>query len=86
MKQSMIWKIGLILAVILFSLWMALPLGDKVKLGLDLKSGMHLVLEVEVDEAIRIRTDQSVDQLKRLFINSGIGFETKKKGDRHECH
>lgn len=79
MKQLMSWKIGLILAIILFSVWMTLPLEDKIKLGLDLKGGMHLVLEVEVDEAIRIRTDQTVDQLKSLFINSGIGFERIKR-------
>jgi protein-export membrane protein SecD/preprotein translocase SecF subunit len=73
------WKIGLILAVIILSIWAATPLKEKIKLGLDLKGGLHLVLNVEVDEAIRLRTDQAVAQLKRLFNEASIEFEKIKR-------
>ncbi|MGD2089355.1 MAG: protein translocase subunit SecD, partial [Candidatus Aminicenantes bacterium] len=73
------WKIGLILAVIILSIWAAMPLKEKIKLGLDLKGGMHLVMSVEVDEAIRLRTDRTVAQLKRLFNEARIEFEKIKR-------
>lgn len=78
MKRKMGWKIGLILAVIILSLWMTTPI-EKIKLGLDLKGGMHLVLAVEVDEAIRLQTDRTAAQLKRLFNQDSIEFERIKR-------
>jgi len=77
--KRMSWKIGLILAVIILSIWAAMPLKEKIKLGLDLKGGLHLVLNVEVDEAIRLRTDRTVAQLKRLFNKARIEFEKIKR-------
>jgi protein-export membrane protein SecD/preprotein translocase SecF subunit len=74
-RRGQNWKIGLILAVIILSIWAATPLKEKIKRGLDLKGGMHLVLQVEVDEAIRLRTDRTVAQLKRLFNEASIEFE-----------
>jgi len=79
MKKSMGWKVGLILAVIVFSVWMFYPPKDKINLGLDLKGGMHLILEVQTDEAIRIQTDQSVEQLKSSLKDDGIKFEKVKR-------
>ena len=37
---------------------------DRIKLGLDLKGGSHLVLQVQIEEAIGFRCDQAVDQLE----------------------
>lgn len=79
MKKSMGWKVGLILAVIVFSVWMFYPPKDKINLGLDLKGGMHLILEVQTDVAIRIQTDQSVEQLKSSLKDDGIEFEKVKR-------
>ncbi len=79
MKKSMGWKVGLILAVIVFSVWMFYPPKDKINLGLDLKGGMHLILEVQTDEAIRIQTDQSIEQLKSSLKEDGIKFEKVKR-------
>ena len=75
MNKSMSWKIILILGVIVFSVVMFLPLKEKVKLGLDLKGGMHLILEVQTDEAIRIQTDQGVETLKAQMKEAGIAYE-----------
>ena len=38
-------------------------LADRIKLGLDLKGGSHLVLQVQVDEAIGQRCDETMDSL-----------------------
>lgn len=60
------WKIGLILAAILSALWAATPPGEKIKLGLDLKGGMHLVLKVEVDKAVQARNGREPGQLNEI--------------------
>src|ERR1051325_1297931 len=36
----------------------------QLKLGLDLKGGVHLVLRVQTDDAIRLETDQAAEQLR----------------------
>src|SRR3954471_18083662 len=39
----------------------------QLKLGLDLKGGVHLVLRVQTDDAIRLQTDQSAEQLREAL-------------------
>ena len=34
-----------------------MPPSTKIKLGLDLKGGVHLVLKVETDEALKVETE-----------------------------
>ncbi|MCK4836589.1 MAG: protein translocase subunit SecD, partial [Candidatus Aminicenantes bacterium] len=75
MNKSMGWKIGLILLVIGVSIFMFYPPKEKIRLGLDLKGGMHLVLEVITDDAIKIQTDQNSEQLKNLLQESSITFD-----------
>jgi preprotein translocase subunit SecD len=45
---------------------------NRIKLGLDLKGGSHLVLQVQVDEAIGFRCDQAVDQLQKQVRDKNI--------------
>ena len=54
------------------------------QLGLDLKGGSHLVLQVQVDEAIGQRCDQAVDQLKKVLHDKNINFgEIRRVDDTH---
>jgi preprotein translocase subunit SecD len=39
----------------------------QLKLGLDLKGGVHLVLRVETEDAIRLQTDQSAEQVREAL-------------------
>jgi len=75
MDKSMTWKIGLIIAVIVLSIWLLWPLDKKINLGLDLRGGMHLIMEVVTDEALAIQSDMSVTQLKGLFKDGSIKYE-----------
>ena len=75
MDKSMTWKVGLIIAVIVLSIWLMWPLDKKLNLGLDLRGGMHLIMEVETDEAIAIQADMSVTQLKGLFKDGSIKYD-----------
>src|SRR4030095_12689726 len=38
-----------------------------LKLGLDLKGGVHLVLRVQTDDAIRLETDQAAERLREAL-------------------
>ena len=56
-------------------------LADRINLGLDLKGGMHLILQVQVDEAITVETDQVVESAATLLREQGIDFEKVRKTD-----
>jgi len=47
-------------------------LASRIKLGLDLKGGSHLVLQVQVDEAVGQHCDQAVDDLKKQLRQKNI--------------
>jgi preprotein translocase subunit SecD len=54
---------------------------DHINLGLDLKGGTHLVLEVHVAEAIASATDRDVARLEEDFQKAGIVGATVGKTD-----
>src|SRR5207248_11142000 len=45
---------------------------QKVHLGLDLRGGTHLVLQVVTDDAIRAETDQAIDSVRQQLSKSNI--------------
>src|SRR5215471_7637638 len=47
---------------------------DNVKLGLDLRGGIHMVLQVVTDDAIRAETDQAIDSMRQELSKSNIVF------------
>ena len=51
-------------------------LGERITLGLDLKGGTHLVLQVQVQDAIRAEGDQLINALKDDLTRQGIPFTT----------
>jgi preprotein translocase subunit SecD len=75
MDKSINWRIGLIIFIVGLSIFMFYPPGEKIKLGLDLRGGTHLVLEVQTDEAMVVQTDQVVAQLKSTLTESSIKFD-----------
>jgi len=72
MKRKVEWKLILIFLVIGFSIYFFVPPSKKVKLGLDLKGGMHLVLQVVTDDAVKMERDQEILRLKSLLEDEGI--------------
>lgn len=56
-------------------------LEDRINLGLDLRGGMHLILQVQVDEAVNIETDQLADRLPTLLREQGINIQSVRKTD-----
>jgi preprotein translocase subunit SecD len=81
MKKGMQWKLGLTLAVTALAVFLFFPPKDKIKLGLDLKGGIHLVLQVMTEDAVNIETDQEIGRLQEQLKKKNITFKTMVKGE-----
>ena len=67
MNRNVIWKVVLILAVLVVFIVAIIPTANNpepIKRGLDLKGGTHLVMRVNVGDAVRLETDQAAETLK----------------------
>jgi preprotein translocase subunit SecD len=98
MNPNLKWKVLFILAVILLCVYglIGLPtfptsvaqikdnFSKQIKLGLDLQGGTHLVLQVQVQEAIAQETDQMVDRLTKQLRDKSIRYdEIRRVDDTH---
>jgi len=97
MNSHLKWKFVFIAVVLLICVYgiMGLPtfptsltqlrqnLADRIHLGLDLKGGSHLVLQVQLEETIGQRCDQAVDQLKKQLRGKNIGGDVSRVDDTH---
>jgi len=98
MSSDLRWKFILIAIIILLCIFgvVGLPefptsakqlkqnLADRIKLGLDLKGGSHLVLQVQVDEAIGQRCDETIDALTKQLHEKNVNVgETRRVDDTH---
>lgn len=54
---------------------------DRIRLGLDLKGGTHLVLQVQVDDAINITVDQALERLRDELRSKNIPATAEKKSE-----
>jgi len=80
MRKRLGWKLTLTILVVLLAVYLAFPLRDKIKLGLDLKGGIHLVLQVNTDDSINIETDEEILRLQELFRRNDIEYKSITKG------
>lgn len=76
MAKNLRWKLLIILGVIALSVFSFYPPDQKVRLGLDLKGGVHLVMRVQVEDAVRIETDTTADRLREQLKTSGLTAAT----------
>ncbi len=49
-------------------------LADRIHLGLDLKGGTHMVLQVHVDDAVKVTTDQALERLRDEMTTRNISY------------
>ncbi len=54
---------------------------SRINLGLDLRGGMHLILQVQVEDAINSETDQLSERLKTALREQGVTYEAVRKTD-----
>jgi preprotein translocase subunit SecD len=67
------WKILAIVVVLGLSIWAFTPPSQKVRLGLDLKGGVHLVLRVNTDDALRLESESTAERLRESLRNRQLG-------------
>jgi preprotein translocase subunit SecD len=79
MNQNLVWKLGLIVAVIVLSVFSFYYKG--MNLGLDLKGGVHLVLRVQTDDALRLETETTVERLRDTLTRGSIQFSKLEMKD-----
>jgi len=77
MNKNLTWKLALIIAILLFFLYgifgipsswsgrgLLVSLQQRIHLGLDLKGGTHLILQVQVNDAVKVEADNAIERLK----------------------
>jgi preprotein translocase subunit SecD len=94
MNSNLKWKALFIAAVILACLiglvgrpdfppksWAGIKsnFSNSIKLGLDLQGGTHLILQVQVQEAISQETDQALDHITTLLRDKSIRYDEIRK-------
>jgi len=96
MDSNLRWKAVFITLVILLCIFglVGLPafptslaqlrdnFSKRIKLGLDLQGGTHLILQVQVNEAVSLQTDQIIDHLGTQLRDKNIRYDDlRKAGD-----
>jgi preprotein translocase subunit SecD len=56
-------------------------LRERIRLGLDLKGGTHLVLQVNVDDALNLSSDQAMERLRDGLRTKNIAYTDVEKTD-----
>ncbi len=75
MNRNIIWKIVLILAVLVVFTAAIIPTKNNpepIKRGLDLKGGIQLVMQVNVNEAARLEVDQAMNALRNRAATQNL--------------
>jgi preprotein translocase subunit SecD len=92
MNKTIRWKLLFILGIfvlffslgvypILVQFYPKLPapswlIAKQLRLGLDLKGGVHLVLRVQTDDALRIHTTSTGEQIREALRTAGVSFSS----------
>jgi preprotein translocase subunit SecD len=87
MNKNLLWKLLFIIGTMLFFLFgiLGIPKGisgdalltaltDHIHLGLDLKGGTHLILQVQVNDAVNVDAQNAIEVLKDQLRSHKIDF------------
>ena len=94
MNKNLGWKLLIIIGVLLLFVYgifgipsgfsgsaLAAALQNRISLGLDLKGGTHLILQVQVNDAVNVDTDNALQTLKSGLRNAKINYTDLTKPD-----
>jgi preprotein translocase subunit SecD len=72
MLKNLRGRLSLTALVIALAVWAFYPPGQKINLGLDLKGGVHLVLRVDTDDALRSEMEVTSERLRDTLTRNGV--------------
>ena len=72
MSTNLRWKLISIGVVAALAVWAIYPPGERVRLGLDLEGGVHMVLRVQTDDALQVESETAAEQLGEQLSLQGI--------------
>ena len=72
MEKHVLWRVIVIVAVVAAALWSLWPPEEKIHWGLDLEGGVHLVLQVQTDDAINAELDDAAQRLVSLAADEDL--------------
>jgi preprotein translocase subunit SecD len=94
MNKNLTWKLVVIVGILLVFLagifgipkeWsgrgMLASITDRIHLGLDLRGGTHLILQVQVNDAVNVDSDNAIARLKEDFRTRKINYADITKPD-----
>src|ERR1035441_10027473 len=94
MNKNLSWKLVVIVGILLFFLFgiLGVPqewsgrgvlasITKRINLGLDLKGGTHLILQVQVNDAVNVDTDNALALLKESLRTHKINYADIAKPD-----
>ena len=64
MKRNLHYRLIFILLVLVVCIVLSYPPSEKINLGLDLKGGIHLVLQVKTEDAFEVETSQRLEMIE----------------------
>ncbi len=94
MNKNLTWKVVVILGILLLFLFgiLGIPkewsgkgllasIADRIHLGLDLRGGTHLILQVQVNDAVNVDSDNAIARLKEGMRTRKINYADITKPD-----
>src|SRR6516225_4767115 len=74
MAKNLRWKFIVILLLTGLAIAAIVPPSKKIHLGLDLKGGIHMVLQVRTDDALRVETETAASQFQEALKSAKVTF------------
>jgi preprotein translocase subunit SecD len=72
MQKNLQWKLLSIVAITAIAAWAVYPPEDRIRLGLDLEGGVHMVLRVQTGDALQVETELAAEQLSEQLSLQGL--------------
>jgi len=74
MQKELRWKVLLIVVITALFAWFIYPPETQIRRGLDLEGGIHLVLRVQVSDAVRAEVSDAAQRMKDRLRDEEIRF------------
>lgn len=79
MYKNLRWKFLVILAVAALAVAAFWPPSTRIRRGLDLQGGVHLVLQVRTEDAVNLETETAADQLRQALKTANVPMTNVKQ-------